>query len=93
LNLRDEDGRDITTLITLARIASVRQIAEALAIQPEEFARLFHELPLDDLSIAEMLGTNRQRVINLRKAARLRLVRRMDRLNRGNPASSGSAWP
>jgi hypothetical protein len=43
----------------------------------DEFAAMWNRLPLDDLTIAERLGVNRQRVINLRKSARERLTRRM----------------
>jgi hypothetical protein len=40
---------------------------------------LWDELPLDDLKIAARLGMTRQQVINLRKSARARLARRMER--------------
>jgi hypothetical protein len=40
---------------------------------------LWKELPLDDLTIAGRLGATRQQVINLRKSARARLVRRLGR--------------
>jgi hypothetical protein len=43
----------------------------------EEFANLWNELPLEDASIASLLGVTRQQVINLRKSARERLTRRM----------------
>ena len=54
-----------------------RQISEALEIAPLEFARLWNLLPLDDLALAALLGVTRQQVINLRKSARERLVRRI----------------
>ena len=76
LNLRDESG-PATELFPLLGVATVREIAEAVGIPPEEFATLWQELPLDDLRIAEILDVTRQQVINLRKAARDRLRRRM----------------
>jgi len=76
LNLRDTEGRDITGLFPLTGTASVRQLAEAVDIPPDQFAKLWRELPLDDTAIAKRLGATRQQVINLRKAARKRLVRK-----------------
>ena len=64
-------------LLPLTGIASIRQIAEAVAIPAEEFARLWNDLPLDDAALALRLGVTRQQVINLRKSARARLARRM----------------
>lgn len=81
LNLRDDEGGTMTPLIVHARIASIRQLAEALAMPAEEFAEMFGRLPLNDLNIGELIGASRQRVINLRKAARRRLSRRMARLD------------
>lgn len=76
LNLRTTEGMDIIGLFPLTHTASIRQIAEAVNIPPDEFANLWRELPLDDVSIAERLGVTRQQVINLRKAARKRLARK-----------------
>jgi len=77
LNLRAAGGQAAVSLLPLTGVAGVRQIAEALEIPAEEFAALWNGLPIDDLTIAERLGVNRQRVINLRKSARERLIRRM----------------
>jgi len=77
LNLRDAAGGDALDLLPLTGTASLRQIAAALAIEPEELARLWPELPLEDRDIAARLGVTRQQVINLRKAARARLGRRL----------------
>jgi RNA polymerase sigma factor (sigma-70 family) len=49
----------------------------SLAGYDERFALLWQRLPLADTTIARMLGTERQKVINLRKAASDRLSRRM----------------
>ena len=54
-----------------------RRKAEALTSYDEKFALLWQHLPLTDIMIAKLLGTERQKVINLRKAAGARLSRRM----------------
>jgi RNA polymerase sigma factor (sigma-70 family) len=77
LNLRDAQGRDVTSLLPHMGVAGLRQIAEAVRIPAAEFAALWNELPLEDTRIAERLGLTRQQVINLRKSARARLGRRM----------------
>jgi RNA polymerase sigma factor (sigma-70 family) len=77
LNLREAEGRGCIELFHLAGVATIEQIAEALEIPTEQFASLWNELPLDDLTIAGRLERTRQQVINLRKAARARLARRM----------------
>ena len=77
LNLRDDRGRGVLVLFPHTGTASVGQIADALGMPPEELARIWNDLPIDDRRIAERLGISRQQVINLRKAARARLARRM----------------
>jgi RNA polymerase sigma factor (sigma-70 family) len=76
LNLRDADGYGIS-LFPYREIATIRQIAEALEIPYEEFARMWNDLPIDDATIASRLGIMRQQVINLRKVARERLAKFM----------------
>lgn len=76
LNLKDSQGSGIS-LFQMTGIATIIQIAETLSVSPEELARLWNELPLDDLAIASRLSVTRQQVINLRKSARERLARRM----------------
>ena len=76
LSLRDEQGRGVLTLFPLVRIASIRQIAETLSMSAEQLATLWNELPLEDATIAHSLQVTRQQVINLRKCARQRLLRR-----------------
>ncbi len=76
LNMKDENGSGIA-LFPFLGIATLRQIATTLEIPIEEFAQLWPRLPLDDAAIAEYLSINRQQVINLRKAARSRLIRNM----------------
>jgi len=77
LNLTDAEGRDLIALLPLTGTATIRQIAEAVALPAEEFAALWNDLPLDDAAIAGRLGIKRQQVINLRKSGRERLARRM----------------
>jgi hypothetical protein len=77
LNLKDVQGRGVIVLFILLGIATIDQIAKALAISLEKFTELWNELPIDDSSIAGYLGVTRQQVINLRKSARERLERRM----------------
>ena len=55
------------------------QIEKTLDVEVVEgqLAELWPRIPLDDLEIANRLGISRQRVINLRSAARQRLARRL----------------
>jgi DNA-directed RNA polymerase specialized sigma24 family protein len=77
LNLRAGDTAPAVTLLPITGVASIRLIGEALELPPEDFAGLWNSLPLEDLAIAELLGITRQQVINLRKSARERLMRRI----------------
>lgn len=78
LNLKDEKGNCLTAMLPVADIATIRQIAGVLELPLEEFHRLWGDLPLEDAQIADLLGLTRQQVINLRKSARERLVRRIN---------------
>ena len=77
LNLRDEEGRGCIALFLVTGIASLRQLAAAVALPDERFAVLWNDLPLDDQTIAELIGLTRQQIINARKSARERLARRL----------------
>lgn len=77
LNMRDEHGNGIIELWTLTGVATLQAVADALSMTAQAFAELWAELPLDDKRIAALLGLARQQVINLRKSARERLMRRM----------------
>jgi hypothetical protein len=79
LNLRDAEGGSAIFYIPHLGITSQNQIAEILELNQEEFQALWSELPLDDARIAGMFGITRQQVINLRKTARERLARRMEK--------------
>lgn len=76
LNLKDSAGGDIQLFDWLG-IASIREIALALEMDPVVFAELWKELPLEDARIARELGISRQDVVNRRSSARKRLARRM----------------
>ncbi len=80
LNLRNPHGINVITLLPATEVATFEQIAETLEISAAEFEQLWAQLPLDDLRIADYLGATRQQVINLRKTARERLLKRMSRL-------------
>jgi len=79
-NLKNQEGVNVITLFPAAGVATFEQIAEALELPVDEFESLWRKLPLDDLNLAEYLGTTRQQVINLRRSARDRLMRRMKAL-------------
>lgn len=64
---------DVTREFDLRGVASLREIAAALAFAPEHFAAIWNELPHDDATIAQRLQLQRQQVINLRRVARDRL--------------------
>jgi hypothetical protein len=77
LSLRDSRGRGVLTLLPLIGIASIRQIADTLTMSADSLATLWNQLPVEDAVIASSLGVTRQQVINLRKCARARLLRRV----------------
>lgn len=77
LNLKDADGRGCIALFPATGIATLRQLADVLEMSADRFAQLWNELPLEDASIAELLGLTRQQVINARKSGRERLTRRL----------------
>lgn len=77
LNLKDAGGIGCITLFPATGVATLRQLADALEMSADDFARLWNELPLEDARIAELLGLTRQQVINARKSGRERLARRL----------------
>jgi hypothetical protein len=83
LNMREEGGGNGLALLVLTGIATFDAVAESLGVTAEQLAELWSALPLQDLRIASMLGVTRQQVINLRKAARARLTRRVASRERG----------
>ena len=77
LNLRDTDGGNALAYFVLLSVVDIDELADSVGITVERLAALWSELPLDDLTIAGMLGIRRQQVINLRRSARERLLRRL----------------
>jgi hypothetical protein len=75
LNFNDDTGESLITLLPVMRVASIRMIADSLAFDHYEFARIWNELPWEDNRIAAHLGVTRQQVINLRQSARQMLKR------------------
>src|SRR5215471_18825518 len=76
LSLRDPQGRSVLTLLPVAGIATIRQVARALDLQAEQLLDIWDDLPLEDSKIGLQLGATAQQVVNLRKSARERLARR-----------------
>ena len=74
LNLKD----DALSLFLITGTASLRAIAFTLEMSLDTLAALWSDLPLPDNDLALRLGCTRQQVINLRMAARKRLVNRLD---------------
>jgi hypothetical protein len=79
LNLRDVDGGSAIALFPLMGVASLEEVAAAIELPLPRLAKLWPRLPLDDLTIASLLGVTRQQVINLRLAARQRLARKLEK--------------
>jgi DNA-directed RNA polymerase specialized sigma24 family protein len=79
LNLRDDSGGSALALFPQTSVASAAEIAAALDMTPDELAAVWNDLPLEDDRIGALYDLKRQQVINLRKAARERLGRRMAR--------------
>jgi hypothetical protein len=81
LNLRDSRDGGVISFLPFLGVASKEELARLLEMPYEGFQKIWTELPLDDLRIAQMFGITRQQVINLRKTARERLARRTRRLD------------
>lgn len=86
LNLRDPDGGAALHVLPVTGLVTMRDLARLLDLDEAALGALWDRLPLDDLTIAARLGLTRQQVINLRKAARARLARRI-RLRQGSGAT------
>jgi len=79
LHARDSGGESVLRLLSAASLVSSRDVASALEVPKHDLGTLLRELPLSDSVIARRLGVTVQQVINLRKAARDRLARRLSR--------------
>lgn len=77
LNLRYGGELDVLSVLLLSGVARFAELAEALEMTEQQLAAIWNDLPWDDERIAKLLGITRQQVINLRKAARKRLSRRL----------------
>ena len=77
LNFRDENGDDLASSFVMNGAATMRELAAASGMEAEEFARVWKELPWDDMRIALHLGLKRQQVINLRQSAKQKLRRKL----------------
>ena len=77
LEIDDEEYARVWDAITCSD--ELRKRAADCKQYDEKFALLWQMLPLPDAALAVMLGTERQKVINLRKAAGDRLSRHMTR--------------
>ena len=82
MNLRDVKGNNAVALLLIAGVATFDEIAGAMGISAQRLSEIWNDLPMEDKQIAEALQVSRQQVINLRKAARERLQRRMAARNR-----------
>ncbi len=80
LNLRDSRDGGMISFLPFLGVATKEELARLLEMPYVDFQRIWKQLPLDDLRIAQMFGITRQQVINLRKTARERLARRMRKL-------------
>src|ERR1044072_427625 len=80
LNLKDSRDGGVISFLPFLGVASKEELARLLEMPYADFQKVWNELPLDDLRIAQMFGITRQQVINLRKTARERLARKMRKL-------------
>ena len=86
LNLKD----DALALFLVTGTASLAAMAETLEMGVAALAALWNALPLPDTDLAARLGCTRQQVINLRMAARKRLLNRLDSRTNIRPVRSSS---
>ncbi len=84
LSLKESRRTEAITLLLKKRVATIKEIADALEIGLEEFSTLFERLPMTSQEIAEFLGiedgektSKEQKVDNLRSIARNLLRRRL----------------
>lgn len=84
LSLKESRRTEVVTLLLKKRIATIKEIAEALEVNLEEFSEIFAKLPMTSQEIAEFLDikdsektSKEQKVDNLRRIARDLLRRRL----------------
>jgi hypothetical protein len=79
LGLRDHHGTALLPVFHCAGVTPLRLVADALAMKPDETAAIWAHLPWDDRAIGRRLGLTGLQVLNLRTAARSRLLRHLAR--------------
>ncbi len=84
LSLKESHRTEVVTLLLKKRIATIKEIADALEVNLEEFSEIFAKLPMSSAEIAEFLGiedgensSKEQKVDNLRSTARKLLRSRL----------------
>jgi len=77
LSLRDQFGAGLLPVFHAAGVTPLRQVSDALGMKPDELAAIWAHLPWDDRAIGRRLGITGLQVLNLRTAARSRLLRGM----------------
>ena len=77
LQARDPDGNCLIELLETERIATLRQMAQAMAMRPETLVALWNGLPLEDTQIATQIGCHPAHVARLRMTARKLLAARL----------------
>ena len=75
LSLRDQFGAGLLPVFHAAGVTPLRQVGDALGMKPDELAAIWAHLPWDDRAIGRRLGITGLQVLNLRTAARSRLLR------------------
>src|SRR5437016_5095104 len=73
LGLRESHGVSAIPMFIFSGIATLDEIAAAMAMTRPQLETIWNDLPLDDAAISGRLGVRRSQVTNLRKAARERL--------------------
>ncbi len=77
LSLRDQFGAGLLPVFHAAGVTPLRRVGDALGMKPDELAAIWAHLPWDDRAIGRRLGITGLQVLNLRTAARSRLLRGM----------------
>ncbi len=85
LGMRGQNGESALKMMPSLHVAGHREIAEALEMPWEEFAKLWAELPLDDARIAQLAQTTANNVRVQRHDARERLAKQNDETGGLNP--------
>lgn len=80
LKVEDKNNESTLKWLPLFRIASIREIADAIGQDVEVLAKYWNYLPLSDKQIAQLLNSTQRQVINWRKSANERLQRRIQKL-------------